>query len=130
MDHLQRGLIPSPCFCSIQQKRLDICVVQTDFRGFADNYPSLPHATRNMKSCRCFADPCLYIRLCPSLQVSLLMLLAMLVPYMDDRNLPVPLTQACRSLSQLILAKIEEISSDTRVLNISHCTTLQYNRNI
>ena len=32
----QWGLVHSPCFCSIQQHRLDICVEQTDFCGFAD----------------------------------------------------------------------------------------------
>ena len=36
-NYSQRGLNQSPCFCSMQPHRLNICVNLTDFSGFADH---------------------------------------------------------------------------------------------
>ena len=55
-------LVDSPCFCSVQQHILDICVEQTVFRCFAD-YPGLPRTSQYVECC--FADSCLYVSLKP-----------------------------------------------------------------
>ena len=64
LNHYQCTIVLSPCFCSIQQHRLDICVEQTDFVVLPLHY-RFPPVSQNVKCCPCFADPCLYASLCP-----------------------------------------------------------------